>query len=78
MSDRRDKDSNDNLNFKDTTALRTKQVRASPQQLFQKSFTSTLTRPTSPPPKLPSFNKNQGAPQRPPRQQSKSRIRIRI
>lgn len=73
MSDRRDRDINEKLNFKDTTALRTKQVRANPQQLFQKPLISTCQRPTSPPPKLPTDNnskKSLAVPQRPPRQQS--------
>lgn len=73
MSDRRDRGINEKLNFKDTTALRTKQVRASPQQLFQKPLISICQRPTSPPPKLPTDNnskKSPAIPQRPPRQQS--------
>ncbi|XP_055307571.1 uncharacterized protein LOC129571745 isoform X2 [Sitodiplosis mosellana] len=76
MSDRRDKDSNEAPNFKDTTALRTKSKRASPQQLFQKpngsSYPTEIARPTCPPPKLPIFCHNKTAPQRPPRQQRKS------
>lgn len=68
MSDRRVRVSNDTLHFKDTTALRTKQHRVSPQQIFQKPTILACQRPTCPPPKLPD---NQSTiPLRPPRQQS--------
>lgn len=69
MSDRRDRDLNE-ANFKDTTALRTKSKRASPQQIFQKTNGTIYHRPLHPPPKLPDISHNQIAPLRPPRQQS--------
>lgn len=74
MSDRRDRDASEKLNFKDTTALRTKVVRVSPQQLFQqRPLSLTLNRPTIPPPKLPAVGRSQlNQPQRPPRHQSRS------
>lgn len=72
MSDRV-KDTNEVINFKDTTALRTKSKRPVPHQFFQKpngpQCPTEISRPTCPPPKLPDFNQN--PPQRPPRQQSK-------
>lgn len=74
ISDRRDKDPNEALNFKDTTALRTKSKRACPQQLFQRPirtvYSTGIARPTCPPPKLPDVRQNSDTPQRPPRQQS--------
>lgn len=73
MSDRRDKDANGAPGFKDTTALRAKAVRASPQQLFQRPISLVCQRPSSPPPKLPTENMRRTSPaipQRPPRQQS--------
>lgn len=74
MSDRRDRDTNEQLNFKDTTALRTKPTRVSPQQLFQqRPLSFTLNRPTIPPPQLPAAGRSQlNQPQRPPRHQSRS------
>lgn len=69
LSDRRDKESKETLNFKDTTALRTKH-RISHYQVLPKLFNTACPRPTCPPPKLPDVTQNQCAPQRPPRQQS--------
>lgn len=67
MSDRRAKDTNGDLNFKfiDTTALRTKSKRATPQQLFHRP---TCQPPT--PPTLLDTNGHKTPPQRPPRQQN--------
>lgn len=79
MSDRRDKDANETLGFKDTTALRAKHVRPSPQQLFQRPVSLLCQRPSSPPPKLPISTPTRTAPaipQRPPRQQSKYSLYI--
>lgn len=69
MSDRRDKDSQEVFNFKDTTALRKKTQRTIPSQLFQKPKTSIYQRPSCPPPSCPP-TQIQDVPQRPPRQQS--------
>lgn len=73
LSDRRDKDSQEVSNFKDTTALRKKAQRTMPSQLFQKPKNSTYQRPSCPPPKLPDATQYQDTPQRPPRQQSNSK-----
>lgn len=67
MSDRRDRESRETLNFKDTTALRTKRTH---QYVFQKPLNTVYQRPSCPPPELPDVTYNQCAPQRPPRQQS--------
>lgn len=69
LSDRRVPHLKEDINFKDTTALRAKPIRSSPRNLFQKQFTSA--RPSSPPPQLPSNSITKITPVRPPRQQSK-------
>lgn len=74
LSDRRIPDLKEDIKFKDTTALRAKPIRLSPQQLFQKHLSPT--RPSSPPPKLPTTAPSKAKqpppiPVRPPRQQRK-------
>lgn len=76
LSDRRLPDIKDDINFKDTTALRTKPSRSSPDQIFSKS-TTNLLRPSEPPPKLPD-NVRSNIPQRPPRQNSKLNSYVRV